>query len=220
MKEGIKYGKLITVKKICGRTKNPRTYARWLCRCECGGEKIVNESSLYGGHTTTCGCLQNLSDQKYNMKVQGTIKKYVVIDEKGCWLWQRAKHRQGYGNIAYRNKCELVHRISWIVFNGDIPNDSKVCHKCDVPSCCNPLHLFLGSQKDNMADASNKKRLNDKKLGKRRNKLNYEQVQEIKSFHEKGSTKKELMGKFSISQGCLWKILNGVSWKNNWTQEL
>lgn len=219
MEEGRRFGKLLTIEKVCGRTKKPRTYARWLCKCDCGGEKIVNESSLYGGHTTSCGCLQNLDKEKYHQKVKLRIEKSVSKEAHGCWIWKGAKHRQGYGNIAYRNKCELAHRISWIVFNGEVPKGMKVCHKCDVPSCCNPNHLFLGSQKENVNDAQDKGRW---KPGNppRRNKLNYEQVQEIKFLHEKGMTRKELEKKFLVSQTCIAKILTGVSWKVNWTKEL
>jgi hypothetical protein len=144
----------------------------------------------------------------------------VEIDENGCWIWQKGKHKQGYGILTIKRKYMLSHRLSWEVFNGEIPKGLMVCHKCDVPSCCNPEHLFLGTQKDNMGDANQKKRMNDRKLGKRRNKLNYEQVQEIKKLNLQRVSRKDLREKYQVSQTCIAKILRGESWNRNWTKEL
>jgi HNH endonuclease len=221
MKAGIRFGKLLTKKKICGSTKNPRTYARWLCKCDCGGEKIVNESSLYGGHTTSCGCLQNLNDKEYNEKTKLRLQKNIEIDEKNCWIWCAGKHKQGYGQVGIRGKSQLVHRITWEIYKGKIPEGMKVCHKCDVTSCCNPDHLFLGTQNDNVKDGIGKGRYKNRDISKnRRNKLNFLQVQEIKKLHEEGMTRKELEKMFNVGQTCIAKILCGISWKINWTEEL
>jgi predicted HTH domain antitoxin len=46
-----------------------------------------------------------------------------------------------------------AHKVAWILTNGPIPNGLMVCHKCDNPPCCNPNHLFLGTQTENMQDA-------------------------------------------------------------------
>jgi hypothetical protein len=45
------------------------------------------------------------------------------------------------------------------LFVGPIPDDMGICHRCDTPPCVNPDHLFLGTQKDNMADCAAKGRL-------------------------------------------------------------
>jgi hypothetical protein len=73
------------------------------------------------------------------------------ISVAGCWIWSGALDSHGYGviNIGGTKKA---HRVSWIAFNGPIPEGMSVLHKCDVPSCINPNHLFLGTQADNMAD--------------------------------------------------------------------
>jgi hypothetical protein len=220
MKENERFGKLVVVRKTAKRVKKPSKAARWLCVCDCGNEKDANEDSLRNGNTTSCGCERGIDSYNYKNKIKNRIEKGCKIDQNGCWIWLGAKHKQGYGNIAYKNKPELCHRIAWIIFNGPIPEGIKVCHKCDVTGCCNPEHLFLGTQKNNVEDGIEKGRYANRKLGKRRNKLDWDQVQEIKKLSDAGMTRKELEEKFSVGQTCIYKILNGISWNINWTKEI
>lgn len=75
----------------------------------------------------------------------------------GCWIWTAYKTPLGYGAFCLAGKI-LSHRLSWEYANGPIPVGMFVLHKCDVRSCVNPEHLFLGTQKDNMADRNAKGR--------------------------------------------------------------
>ena len=148
------------------------------------------------------------------------IKTHCLINSNGCWEWQRSRHRQGYGSIRDKGKYILAHRLSWMVIKGNIPSGLNVCHACDNPPCCNPEHLFLGSQKDNVTDAIVKGRYKGRKLGKRRSVLTYSQVQEIRKLHIEGMERKEIREKFNVSQTCIAKILTGKSWQKNWEEEL
>lgn len=77
---------------------------------------------------------------------------------KCCWEWTGARVDDRYGNFVFHWKSMLAHRISWIISNGDLPDDIYVCHTCDNGLCVNPDHLFLGTQKDNMDDMYSKGR--------------------------------------------------------------
>lgn len=220
MKQGERFGKLILSKKVSKGQKNPQISAKWLCICDCGREKIVTQNCLQTGSTRSCGCLvKRVLDKDYEERIKVKILENIKIDGKGCWLWQGTKHRQGYGLISYNRKPSLLHRVSWIVYIGELPKGMKICHSCDVPSCCNPSHLFLGTQKDNINDANKKGRLKPGILPIR-NKLNWDQVQEIKRLHSIGINRKELRQKFHVSQTCIAKILRGDSWKINRSKEL
>ena len=85
-------------------------------------------------------------------------EKYIKLSKDKCWLWTACTFR-GYGRIRDGGKFALAHRVSWEIHKGPIPEGMGVCHKCDVPGCVNPDHLFLGTQKDNMSDAREKGRL-------------------------------------------------------------
>lgn len=76
-----------------------------------------------------------------------------------CWMWTGYKNNMGYGQYAvFPNPPQGSHRIAYALKNGGIPAGINVCHKCDNPLCCNPTHLFLGSQKDNIRDMGAKGR--------------------------------------------------------------
>ena len=78
-------------------------------------------------------------------------------DPSGCWLWMGYKVG-GYGSIRVGGRNRRVHRLVYELLVGPIPVGLLVCHHCDTPACCNPAHLFLGTQKANMQDASAKGR--------------------------------------------------------------
>lgn len=87
------------------------------------------------------------------------LRRNLVVDANGCWIWQKQKY-QRYGSIKEGPSRRQIgaHRAAYTVWVGDIPEGMFVCHRCDVPKCCNPSHLFLGTPGDNVADRDSKGR--------------------------------------------------------------
>ena len=87
----------------------------------------------------------------------------MPVPEAGCWIWMKAMRWDGYGKATHQG-CRGIgaHRWAWEVVNGPIPKGLNVLHRCDVKSCVNPDHLFLGTQKENLADCRAKGRWHGK----------------------------------------------------------
>lgn len=87
------------------------------------------------------------------------------VDKRGpddCWLWTRSKDRFGYGQFfagqhaVQRNP--RAHRVAYELSKGAIPSGLCVLHSCDNRPCCNPAHLWVGSNAENVADKTAKGR--------------------------------------------------------------
>lgn len=87
--------------------------------------------------------------------------KVMKTDGDQCWLWTGAKDSKGYGNISLGGRgagYRKSSRVAWELVNGPAPEGMAVCHKCDNPSCVRPDRLFLGTQRENLADMRRKGR--------------------------------------------------------------
>lgn len=75
-----------------------------------------------------------------------------------CWEWTRASNSNGYGYIhdstGGRERQRYAHRVAYEAEHDDIPDGLWVLHHCDNPPCCNPNHLYVGTNVDNLRDAS------------------------------------------------------------------
>lgn len=105
-------------------------------------------------HPPTHSRLRSLFWAKVNKF--GEIPKHVPSVGR-CWMWT-ACTQGNYGKFALFIKPVAAHRVAYMLFRGEIPRGMFVLHKCDVPLCVRPSHLYIGTHSDNMRDSVNKKR--------------------------------------------------------------
>jgi len=144
----------------------------------------------------------------------------------GCLEWQGATPGGRYGMIGAgrrngRMEMFQTHRIAYALAYGD-PGELCVCHHCDNPKCIDPLHLFLGTHKDNMQDMSIKGRSgkgsgrpigSDGLKGEDSpvSKLTDDQV--IMIFYDK-RIQREIASEFKVHQSLVSLIKNKKLWRH------
>jgi HNH endonuclease len=140
----------------------------------------------------------------------------VVKRDDGCWLWTGPVVRQGYGVITRpgfprAKRLFRAHRLSWEDHYGPIPAAVDILHRCDVPACVRPEHLFLGTDLDNQRDAKFKGR---KARGSRcaRAKLTEADVRAIRAASDADS--QELAARYGTTRGNIRRILTRRTWNH------
>lgn len=153
--------------------------------------------------------------------------------ENECWPWLAGCLRDGRGILTIRDRNHTAPRVSWVLHNGPIPDDMHVCHSCDNPSCVNPAHLWLGTPKDNLMDASRKGRCSMQRnpsasffasqAGKvvrargskhHQAKLHEDEVRLIRNLRDGGMPQKALAEMFGVSRGVIGSIVRREAWRH------
>ncbi len=139
----------------------------------------------------------------------------------GCWLWDGAVDTtgHGYGTLGFHKPSgkwgtEKAHRVSWMVYRGEIPEGLWVLHRCDNRVCVNPDHLFLGTRSDNMQDCSKKGRCKNifPRGGRHfKAKITEEDVRAIRTTDARIG---DIAARYGMTKRNVYDIRSGATWRH------
>ena len=146
------------------------------------------------------------------------LEHIVVNNVTGCWEWVGCK-RRGYGHTIIGSRKDgtrktiAAHRLSYLIFHGEIPAGMEICHKCDNPSCINPDHLFAGTRQDNIDDRERKGRNNPPKGEKHaKAKLTEADVLTIRTKRLQGVSFGKLAKEYGVCKKTIQDAVSGKNW--------
>lgn len=131
--------------------------------------------------------------------------KVIRLGPEECWNWKAGCFDTGYGAFRFNGKQAKASRIAWIFTNGDIPKNLYVLHHCDNKKCCNPSHLFLGTNGDNIRDYISKGHT----LSGRIKKLNKaDRLRVIELCASKKISQGDIAKMFKVCRGTISSVYN------------
>lgn len=146
------------------------------------------------------------------------VLRLTAIDDNGCWRSSYAITNKGYSRVWVDGENIRVHRLSYQMFRGQIPEGMMVCHTCDVRNCWNPDHLFLGTAQDNYHDMVRKGRRSPKApgclkgTGIQNSILDEAKVIEIRRRNRSGESYSVLAKEFGIHKSTISQIMLRKTW--------
>lgn len=135
----------------------------------------------------------------------------------GHLIWTGSFISNGYPVMQLGGRgagMAYAHRISYVLNCGDIPEGMFVLHRCDIPQCIKPEHLFLGTAKDNSQDMSRKGR-HACQIGTRAQKLNATDVERIFDLRAAGCTQRVIGDWLGVSDSMICMVLSGKRHSSN-----
>jgi len=126
------------------------------------------------------------------------------INELGCWIWQKQFDTYGYGKFKVDGRTVKAHRYSYEIYHGKFDSQLHVLHQCDCPSCVNPHHLFLGTNRDNVEDRTAKDR-----QGETTRRLTLSERNGIIADIQHGLSKKEISIKYQVHPSTVGRLKHG-----------
>lgn len=125
-----------------------------------------------------------------------------------CWEWTGPRDERGRGYMSEkrpgRPKTLRAHRFSYEFYIGPIPDGFVVRHRCDNPKCCNPAHLCVGTQRDNIDDRVSRGRT---RTSHALQKLTDASIAEIRRLSSEGMKQRDIAKVIGVCQRTVNKVV-------------
>jgi hypothetical protein len=152
---------------------------------------------------------------EYIMHLKGTPSQQIELmfweNWKGCWIpFSHKRDSRGRVKVKRNYQNALAHRYIYELNRGKIPEGKVLCHSCDVDGCCNPDHMFVATQLDNVRDCIKKGRYDHTHQRYNNAKVTDDQVREIKTSN---ASSRILAIKYGLNYRHVERIIRGKSRK-------
>lgn len=144
--------------------------------------------------------------------------------QNGCRIWVGVTNNNGYGLIKNGPKSQRrmigAHRAAFTLFVRPLEPGEHVLHRCDVPACVEPSHLFAGDHSANMRDMVAKgRRINPvtpDQAGSQNSQshLTEDDVREMRRKRSDGAYLRELAAEYHIAVSTVSGICAGKHWRH------
>jgi hypothetical protein len=178
------------------------------------GDKRADPRGRVPGDVIHCDCYDRdtLSLPNWTM---GDVERFLAkIDRRGdldCWEWTAGK-REGYGRFRIGDNLYVATRLMWRLAHGVDPMGQLVLHTCDNPGCCNPNHLFLGSDGDNVRDMETKNR-GQHPAGEENGQAKLT-TEDVIAIYQSADSRTALGRRFSVTEANIRAIQEGKTWQH------
>ncbi len=143
------------------------------------------------------------------------VRLINIGDREECWEWVGTRPSGAYGHFSIKAKAVKAHRWVYELCCGPIPEGMVIRHKCDNPSCVNPLHLTVGTHQDNINDRQERRRWADRQGEKHPlRKVSEADVHQIRRAANLGEPQKSIAQRFGIGSGQVGKIVRRENWSH------
>ena len=166
-----------------------------------------------------CGGLCDLHYQRYKAhghtditsyergRGRETVAELIAEPSIECIEWPYSRNTRGYGQV----ESTLSHRMAYEIANDEpIPVGMMILHSCDNPPCCNPRHLRVGTQQENMQDAYDRNRF-------RHGSNHYAAAlteSDITQIRTSELSNRDLAEMYGVSERHIRKIINRKAWRH------
>lgn len=128
-----------------------------------------------------------------------------------CWPWTKGLHKSGYGTCKFGGVYERCHRLAYKLTYGPIAEGKGVLHTCDYKPCCNPQHLYTGTDQDNVDDRVTRNRSNTRRFEEHGMAvLNWDKVREIRASTLTGAA---LARQYDVGETTIYHVRKGDTWR-------
>ena len=142
---------------------------------------------------------------KFRKRFWAKVNRSMGVDE--CWPWLASTGFRNYGKFKINDTYVTAHRVAYFLAFGPFDESLNVNHKCDNPVCCNPYHLYVGTQADNNTDVIKRHRYDMRRCGHPLF-TDVGTIQEIRQLHSQKVSMREIAKRYNCSSIPISNIIH------------